>query len=251
MSRPYPTVFVGDVFETTNAPVIIKAYGGHHKVTVEFQDGTQVDVRVGHLRDGNVKNPNRPHIYGVGYMGVGGYTPTVDKKISREYELWRGMVRRCYDQDFLLKRPTYQGCSVCDEWLNFQTFASFFHSYEYNGDNWELDKDLLVKGNKVYSPDTCVIIPPELNKLLLKSNSKRGETPIGVCYNKQSKKYGAYVQQKGSSVFLGYHLTAELAFNAYKVAKEYFIKEQANKWRAQIDPRAYDALMAYEVSITD
>ena len=115
-----------------------------------------------------------------------------------------------------------------------------------------MDKDLLVKGNKVYSESTCVFIPVEINLLLNKCEASRGEHLIGVNWCKRDKAFKAMVNKnKGRSEHLGCFKTEIEAFNAYKVAKESFIKEQANKWKSQIDERAYNALMKYEVNVDD
>ena len=117
---------------------------------------------------------------------------------------------------------------------------------------FELDKDLLTKGNKVYSENTCVFIPKEINSVLTKRTASRGEYLIGVCWHKRDKAFIARLgKNKGKRENLGYFKTEIEAFNAYKIAKESFIKEQANKWKSQINNRAYEALMNYNVEITD
>ena len=117
---------------------------------------------------------------------------------------------------------------------------------------WHLDKDLLVKGNKVYSEDSCVFIPKEINLVLTKNDTMRGEHLIGVHWNKKASAFVARVRKnKGKREYLGLFNTEIEAFNAYKIAKEAFVKEQANEWKDQIDPRAYEALMNYTVEITD
>ena len=109
-----------------------------------------------------------------------------------------------------------------------------------------------MKGNKVYSEDYCVFIPQEINKVLTKRGSMRGEHLIGVCWRNKSKAFVAHVgKSKGKQEHLGYFKTELEAFNAYKQAKEAFIKEQASKWKGKIDERAYEALMNYTVEITD
>ena len=69
------------------------------------------------------------------------------------------------------------------------------------------------------------------------------------------KKDNAFIAQvgksKGKQEKLGFFKTELEAFNAYKEAKESFIKEQANKWKGQIDERAYESLMKYTVNIED
>ncbi len=121
-----------------------------------------------------------------------------------------------------------------------------------NVKGFDLDKDLLIKGNKVYSEDTCVFLPVEINSLLTKSIASRGEHLIGVSWHKKGKSFVAQINKnKGKQEKLGYFKTELEAFNAYKQAKESFVKEQANKWKSQIDERAYNALMNCAVDIND
>ena len=121
-----------------------------------------------------------------------------------------------------------------------------------NENPFHLDKDLLIKCNKVYSESTCVFLPQEVNSLLTKRTSLRGNHLIGVYWGKTHKAFIALVNKnKGKQEHLGYFKTEIEAFNAYKQAKEDFVKEQANKWKSQIDERAYNALMSYEVSTND
>ena len=95
-------------------------------------------------------------------------------------------------------------------------------------------------------------IPSEINSLLVKREALRGEHLIGVSWRNTKKAFVAMVRKnKGKQEFLGYFNTELEAFNAYKQAKESFVKEQANKWKGKIDPRTYNALMNYTVDITD
>ena len=122
----------------------------------------------------------------------------------------------------------------------------------FGNDSWQLDKDLLVKCNKIYNEESCVFIPSEINAILTKSTASRGDYLIGVCWSKTHKAFKARVRKnKGKQEFLGYFKTELEAFNAYKTAKGTFVKEQAEKWKGKIDERAYDALMKYTVEITD
>jgi hypothetical protein len=108
-----------------------------------------------------------------------------------------------------------------------------------------------VKGNKVYSETTCCFVPQEINGLFTLRKNHRGEQPLGVYFNKALLKYSASLSIKGKSVFLGLHQCEESAFLAYKQAKETYIKEVANKWKEQIDPRVYEALINWEVDYND
>lgn len=149
-------------------------------------------------------------------------------------------------------RITYAGVSVCKEWLNLEIFAEWFNSFNYQA-GWELDKDLLCKGNKEYSPHTCTIVPAEINTFLCNRKNHRGKQPVGVYFREKTGRYLSNCSTGGGkpSEFLGSYSTAELAFGAYKLRKEGYAKELAEKYKDQIEPRAYQALLNYKVEIDD
>jgi hypothetical protein len=195
-------------------------------------------------------------VCGIGYNG-NEYQATNCGKITNEYQLWLGMLRRC-TEEYFSRNQTYKGVS-CSE--NFKSYTFFyewcqeqvgFGNKDEKGNTWQLDKDILVKGNKLYSEDTCVFIPSRLNKLLTKNDSARGEHPLGVYFHKHTKKY--YVQCQGLSgkqEFIGYYATKEGAFQAYKIFKEDIIKSVANKYKSKIDSRVYEALILWKIEIDD
>ena len=121
----------------------------------------------------------------------------------------------------------------------------------YDLEGWELDKDILQKGNKLYSKETCCFVPHEINLLLTKSNRSRGEYPVGVCFHKPSGKFVAQLAINGKRKHLGLFASPEEAFQAYKLAKEAQIKVVAEKWKHLLDEWVFQALMAYEVTIDD
>ena len=142
------------------------------------------------------------------------------------------------------------GCKASE---NFKSYSYFYewcqNQIGFNQEGYELDKDLILKGNKLYSEDTCLFIPSELNTLLINRRLDRGNLPIGV-----SAHQGRFRVRccKGSpNRHIGLFNTPEEAFAAYKQVKETYIKAQAEVWKASIDPRAYQGLMLYTVSITD
>ena len=163
------------------------------------------------------------------------------------------MLKRCYSDDFKKKRPTYEGCEVSNNFLHYEYFYEWCNKQiGFDNKGWHLDKDLLIKGNKVYSENTCVFLPAEINSLLIKSEALRGEHLIGVYWHKRDKTFIARARKnKGKSEHLGLFTTELEAYNAYKQAKESFVKEQAEKWKGKIDDRAYNALMSYQVEIDD
>ena len=165
------------------------------------------------------------------------------------YVVWKSMLKRCYSKEFHDSSPTYKECSVCEEWLILSNFKRWFDEHYVEG--WHLDKDVLIKGNKLYSPQTCCFVPPEVNFLILRKQNHRGECPIGVQLSENKKKYKAFVTKESERVFLGRYNSVEEAFQAYKISKEAWIKEVADKWKDQLEPRVYEALMNYKVEITD
>ena len=163
------------------------------------------------------------------------------------------MLVRCYSDSSKKRRPTHEGCEVSDNFKSYEYFYEWCRNQiGFSNKNWHLDKDLLIKGNKVYNEDSCVFIPNDINLLLTKREALRGEYLIGVSWYKRDMAFISRVcKNKGKSEYLGSFKTELEAFEAYKQAKEYFIKEQASNWKDQIDERAYNALMNYTVEIAD
>lgn len=188
-------------------------------------------------------------VFGVG-INDGKYPSKVSGKTLKEKNLWVAMLSRCYREQSLCLYPNYRGCSVSENFKNYSYFYEWCQSQIGFGQKvFALDKDCLLKGNKVYSEDTCVFLPRALNNLTTLRGEDRGNYPIGVCAS--GDKFLVQCLRKPASRFVGYFNTPEEAFSAYKQAKETYIKLQAEKWKAHIDPRAFTALMAYEVLPTD
>lgn len=118
-----------------------------------------------HIKNGYIKNPLHKTVYNIGYMGVGDYVTVINKKKTRVYLSWYSMMKRSYSEKYHKIYPTYKDVKVCEEWQNFQTFAKWFYE-NYNPEimqGWHLDKDILIKDNRIYSPDTCIFVPNEIN----------------------------------------------------------------------------------------
>jgi hypothetical protein len=126
---------------------------------------------------------NRRPIYGVGINDI----EETYLKQPRFYDVWYQMLRRCYSSLLHLKRPSYIGCSIDEEWHKLSNFRSWYD--ENNVDGWNLDKDLVFPKNKIYSPDTCVFVPTNINSLLTFTTKTRGELPLGVSYHKRDQHY--------------------------------------------------------------
>ena len=245
------------VMQNCGELAFIVEYVSVHDITVQFKaTGELVKTRYKDFIRGSVKSHFTPTVFGVGITGL---EPTRDEdgEVLDSYKCWNHMLSRCYSAKVQEKNQPYKGCRVCDDWLYYSNFKKWYDEnyYEINNKTSHLDKDILIKGNKVYSPDTCVFVPNFINLLFTKRQKSRGELPIGVCYHKASKKYqaGLKVFKDGKSTFkhLGYFDTIDEAFEVYKQAKEDYIKEIADEYKDKIPVELYKAMYAYEVSIDD
>lgn len=245
-------MLVGKIFETNSyGKLEVIKYNNAKEVYVRFLDtGYETVTQAQQIVLGKVKDRLLPSIFGVGVIGE--YSISVKRKPIKEYDLWRGMLERCYDNKRQTRYPTYKDCTVSENFKYFPFFKDWCNNQIGFGlEGWCLDKDLLIKGNKVYSEDTCCFVPQEVNLIFGNNTKNRSTTPKGVQFIKSSGKYRAIICKNTKSQHISCHNTAEDAFYAYKQVKEDYIKEIANKWRDQIDPRVYNTLMNYEVNIDD
>ena len=245
---------VGKVCKSLNSGDFkVLKYNDYYEVEIQFvSTGFGTVATLGNIRNGKVKDPYLPSVYSVGILGAK-YPISEYSVNTKEYVLWCNMLKRCYSDTYKKKNPTYEGCKCSENFKSYEYFYEWCQSQVgFGNEGWHLDKDLLVKGNKVYSEDSCIFIPAEINSLLTKREASRGEHLIGVSWNSRDKAFKVQVRKnKGKREYLGCFKTELEAFNAYKKAKETFIKEQAEKWKGQIDERAYNALMNYEVNVDD
>jgi hypothetical protein len=156
------------------------------------------------------------------------------------YRAWKAMIDRCYSAKWQERNPTYRDCTVSKEWLTFSNFKSWMEKQDFEGNH--LDKDLLVEGNKVYCPDTCVFIAPLVNTFIIDSGAARGEWMIGTCWHKQAEKFMAYCRNPFTKKkeHLGYFKTEQEAHNAWAKRKLELARELAS---IQTDPRVAKALI--------
>lgn len=163
----YTNSKIGESYKNTKGELFyIIGYRNNKSVDIQFEDGSKVyDKTYESVKKGWVKNPNTRSVVGVGYMGIGKYKSRTNGKHNKDYVCWKSMLERCYSEKLHKRKPTYQDCYVCQEWHNFQNFADWFsknYSYE-TMHKWQLDKDIIVPGNRVYGPDTCCFVPNDIN----------------------------------------------------------------------------------------
>jgi len=156
------------------------------------------------------------------------------------YVKWSSMLRRCYSPLFQSKNPTYNGCKVSKDWLSFMSFREWMNEQDWLGN--ALDKDLLIKGNKIYSPETCLFVPHWINNLTCERDRFRGKYPLGVCFDRSSMNYKAQIRLEKKMKNLGRFSTSVEAATAYKIAKKEKLREAAFQ---QSDYKTAKALLSY------
>ena len=167
--------------------MVITEYRSARDLDIYFPEYNWVSkhANYGNFKKGALKCPYEPRVYGVGYLGEGKYKIKENGKITDEYIIWYDMLKRCYDPKYKKKHSTYKDCEVEDYLLNFQHMGEWIDKnyYEIPGEQMCLDKDIVCKGNKIYSRDTCIFVPQRINKLFIKHDKARGDFPIGVYLN--------------------------------------------------------------------
>lgn len=143
---------------------------------------------------------------------------------DKTYGMWSNMIKRCFDLQYKQQKPTYKDATCCKEWLLYENFYEWLCSQE-NFEKWKnlkwsaIDKDIFQKGNKLYSPETCFLVPVNVNNLFVKHDKLRGEYPIGVSKNGNKYEASCTNSLENKVVFIGIYDTAEKAFFAYKKYK--------------------------------
>lgn len=177
---------IGNVYSTINyGDLKIIDYHGALSVVVEFvKTGYITTARMEAISKGVVRDPTYPSIFGIGFVGVGDFKVSSKGKHTSEYLRWHSMFQRCYSEVYHKKQPTYKNCNVCEEWWNFQTFAKWLaDNHPKDGARYELDKDILVDGNKTYGPSFCKLVSRQENIQKAKSKHYSAVSPNGVVHN--------------------------------------------------------------------
>ena len=239
--------------------MIIKEYRKWNDVDIYFPeyDWTGKNNTYQNFKNGKIKCPYEPRIYGHGYLGEGKYKMSENGKNKREYDIYHDVLKRCYDTKLHERESTYKGCEVEDYLLNFQHMAEWIeiNYYEIPGEVMCLDKDILYKGNKLYSREACIFVPQRINNLFVKCDKSRGKNPIGVT-PRSSGNYQVFCNNGyGKNIYLGTYTTKEEAFQVYKNYKEKVIKKVIDSYEGRIPEPFYsrlkEAMYNYKVEIDD
>ena len=159
--------------------------------------------------------------------------------LCKYYAVWRDMLRRCYSKKYLESRPSYIGTSVCSEWLYATEFKKWMEKQDWRDKC--LDKDIIVPGSKLYSPDTCAFVLPATNSFVIARDACRGDYPIGVSLFKPTGKYQACCKNLfiGKQEHLGHFSTPEEAHEGWRKRKHELAQLVA---ATESDPRVVEAL---------
>lgn len=232
---------VGETHSTTYCgDVIIIGYTNARKVLVRFiNTGYEGTYRMDKIRKGLVKDPLHRGVCGVGYLGVGEY-----KSTDSAYNTWSHMIHRCYSLRVSDKNKSYNGVEVCGEWHNYQAFAIWFYTHTKQG--YQIDKDLLKSGNKLYCPELCCMLPYEINASLINKKGYPTNYPVGVSYHKRDEVFTVAMSVGGKLTHLGTFPDEDTASQVYKTAKSSLLKGFASKY-PDLPNKVLAALNSYNV----
>lgn len=217
-------------------------YTNTSNLVIEFQDKHKHRVKsyYQNFKSGNVCNPYDKTICGVGYIGVGRHKTGTSKKKNKSYAVWEDMLYRCYNERLREAHLAYADCTVCEDWHNYQVFADWYEEnfYTINNGRMHLDKDILVKDNRIYSPKTCMFVPQRINMIFMKKNRKVDsdlQNGIRRCIGGFRSEY--------NTKYLGTYKTLEEAMYYYNIEKQIHINEVAEEYRDVIPQKLYNALI--------
>ena len=198
-----------------------------------------------------INSQNDGSYYRVKICGVGFIPSTLKGKEHRRIRAfisWKSMIRRIYN-GYGRFAKCYENCVICEEWLDYGVFKNWYENQRGCGLKYELDKDLLGNG-KLYSPETCCLLPRELNSMIVSRVSKNRELPTGV--KRSGKRFFAQAligTAEKTYIYLGNFDTPEEASNAYKAFRKKRIAETAQVYydNGELDERAYNALINFNM----
>lgn len=221
-------------------------------IVVQFDNGYIKETEYKEFINGSIKSPYCKSVYGNGYIGEGKYKviDLENKKATIQYQYWHDMIKRSFDLKLKEKRPSYKDITCCNEWLSFQTFAKWFDENYYTVDDERihLDKDILYKGNKIYSPETCIFVPARINELFTQQPKSKYGLPTGVD-KLPSGKFRVRIATHGNNLnkHFGVYDVLDEAINSYKINKKDYIITIANLYKDKIPLKLFIAMSKYEV----
>jgi hypothetical protein len=215
---------------------IIK-YNTAQDVIIEFQDEHRIQKSIYYndFLTGKAKNPYDKSIYGEGFLGENAPTEQNNNKI-KEYSIWTDILRRCYSDKYKYTFIAYKNCTVSEEWKNYSNFYKWYKENLYKcTDELEVDKDILSIGKKIYSKETCLLIPREINRFCEASK-------MGGCYLTINNRWSARLHHKSEHIHIGNFKTFEEAEIEFLKRKNKIYQELVEKYREELPSGVYNKL---------
>lgn len=248
---------LGSVGKNTDGETMtIIEYNNCDDIVVEFDDNfkTRMNTTYGAFVSGIVRNPNR-----VGKFGqiIGRECPSFktgeEHGMLKEYQVWNRIINRVYNPRYWDDRKNYKDVDMVDDWLYYPNFYRWIHEQENfekwnTGSRWAIDKDILSDTHhKIYSPDTCCLVPSYVN--ILFTQKKVNDLPLGVWIPKgfTKEKYAIEIKENGKKKTLFFD-SVETAGERYKEYREKHIREVADEAlrNGDITERCYKGMLNYK-----
>lgn len=224
----------------------IVEYINSNYIIVEFQDEHKYRKRTQYVnfRTGRVKNPYDKTIFGIGFLGDGKHGSWKNQRNSRDtYLVWVAMLQRCYVDLKGKQKPYYGIATVCEEWLNFQNFAEWYenHYYDISNERLHIDKDIKIKNNKIYSPDTCILIPQSINEVFRDNKRKSMDNDLPMTIRRCKSGYKVSFRNEN----LGIYESVDECINKYNDKRVNYIKELVNGYGDLLPTDVRDVLLQW------
>lgn len=198
------------------------------------KNGDKSDLRIDNLE---LPHPSGKPYFGVGRLGEG---PHSTSQSCITFRAWQQMLRRVHGAS----NRDYSACKIHPDFYEYQTFASWaVKQIGYGTPGFHIDKDLLSNGELIYSPQTCVFVPNQINIAIRGIPAKESGLPTGVV-KRGPRFYASYID-KDKYVPVGGFECPQEASRAYLKAKQRQLTALADEWKDKIDPRAYSALLTF------
>lgn len=241
MNKKHACNFIDRTGEINNnkfgTPMKIIEYNSREDVTIEFQDEHKLQKRV-HYKSfvsGSVRNPYDKTLYGEGFLGEGAFSQ-INKKKVKAHGVWREIIRRCYSDENKKTQASYKDCVVSEEWKNYSNFYKWYEDNLYEcSDQLEVDKDILSKEEKIYSKETCLLIPRKINRFCLES--KRGGAFLTPC-----NRWSAGIHRRENYIHVGNFDTFEEAEKEFIKCKNAVFQNLVEKYKKELPKHIYDKL---------
>lgn len=227
--------------------MIIVEYNKCNDIVVEFQDEHKAKIHTTYtnFKRSQVRNPYDKTVYDVGYLGEGKYKVYIDQDhLEPVYNVWRTLLGRCCTERHREQFPAYADCTVCEEWLCYQNFAEWWNNnmYHVGTERMHLDKDIKFKDNKIYSPETCIIVPQSINELFHASGRKTKDIDLPYTIRRAAKgKFSVSYKSKS----LGIYNTVEESVEVYLTEKRKDIRNKVEELKEILPINVQEILLAW------